>query len=352
MTHAHSPSCGCGPRPDATIGRRGFLGSVGCGAYVLWALASGAFDSRRAFGAPVTGEVVMTEPFARVERLADGVWAVIATPSGGRTVVSNAGIIAGSRVTMIVEGQNTPEGAAWVSEIAQQLTGRRPLWVVLTHFHADHSGGLAGHLGGKIMPQIIATDATRKLMIERYTAGPTQAQVDALLQQDVPTAIIPRVCLPDTIMVDCGKPMPIDLGGRKVLVHCRSGHTPSDLTIEVEDPRVMWCGDLVFNGLFPFYGDAIPSALGKTCKAILTDPDTTYVPGHGSVADAAGLKNYLALLDDVEAAARKAFEEGTPAAQAWLRYEIPRSLGEWNKFRNDVYRFAFEAWERELKQTP
>lgn len=346
MAHVHTSSCGCGP----AIGRRGFLGSVGCGAYVMWALASGAFDAKRAFAAPVQGEEVMKEDFARVEKLADGVWAVIGTPQGGRQVFSNAGIIAGSRVTMVIEGQNTPEGAAWVSEIAQQLTGRRPLWVVLTHYHADHSGGLSGHLGGKIMPQIIATETTRRLMIERYSAGPTEEQAKGARDQNIPTVIMPRIVLPDTVMVECDKPMPIDLGGRTAMVHCRSGHTPSDLTIEVSDPRVVWCGDLVFNGLFPFYGDAIPSQLSKTCKAMLTDPETTYVPGHGSVATAAGLKTYLGLLDDVEAAARKAIEAGTPASAAWQQYEVPKSLGEWSKFRADVYRFAFEAWERELKK--
>jgi len=88
--------------------------------------------------------------------------------------------------------------------------------------------------------------------------------------------------------------------------------------------------------------------LAKTCDAFLKDPDTTYVPGHGPVTDADGLKPYLRLLAHVEAAARDAHAKGIPPAEAWKRYTIPDALGDWNKFRPDVYRFAFEAWAREL----
>jgi hypothetical protein len=57
----------------------------------------------------------------------------------------------------------------------------------------------------------------------------------------------------------------------------------------------------------------------------------------------------VALLADVGDAARRAVGKGTPAAEAWKSYEIPESLGSWALFRPDVTRFAFEAWERELK---
>ena len=349
MSHVHTSSCGCGRGID----RRGFLGtagaSMGCGAYVLWALANGAFDARSAFAAPVKGEVVRTEKFARIEKLADGVWAVIADLQGGREVMSNAGIIAGENACMVVDAQNTVEGALWVADAARQMTGKPLVWVVLTHFHADHSFGLLGHMANKIQPQVIATEETRRLLVERYITPVTDLQRQGAKQSKVPTINTARLLIPDTIWI-ADDEMPIDLGGRKVTVRRRAGHTPSDVTVEIDNPRVVWCGDLVFNGLFPFYGDAIPSVLGKTCKEMLTDPETLYVPGHGSAADAAGLKTYLNLLDDVEAAARKAIEAGTPATQAWQQYEIPASLGQWGKFRNDVYRFAFEAWERELKK--
>ncbi len=332
MAHTHSASCACS--------RRDFLG---CGAFVAFSLAAGSTLTRRAFAAPLAGETVRTEPFARVEKLADGVWAVVSTPniSGDMRTVSNGGIIAGRDAVLVVEGLNTPAGGAWLSETARVLTGRRPTHVVLTHLHGDHSNGLAGHLGGADAPTIIGTATTRRLLAERNSAPP---QGEGAMRR-TPNPIV----LPDSVIVDEMQPTEIDLGGRAVRLTPRMGHSPSDLTVELLEPRVFWCGDLVFNGMFPYYGDAIPSKLGAACNSMLKDRDTTYIPGHGAVADSAALAPYLALLADVEAAARRANEKGVPADEAWRTYETPAAIGEWAKFRPDVYRFAFEAWERELK---
>ncbi len=332
MRHHHTIGCGCS--------RRDFLG---CGAYVALALAAGSTLTRRAFAAPLTGETVRTEPFARIEKLADGVWAVVSTPGVANDfrTVANGGIIAGRDAVLLVEGLNTPQGGAWLSDMARVLTGRRPTHVVVTHVHGDHVNGLSGQIGGDDQPTIIGTATTRRLMAERNAAPPQQGEGD--IRKTVP------IVLPDSVIVDETKPTELDLGGRTVRLTPRLGHSPSDLTIELLEPRVLWGGDLVFNGLFPYYGDAIPSKLGEACNAMLRDGDTTYVPGHGSVATAKELEPYLALLADVEAAARRAVEKGVPASEAWQEYQTPAALGEWMKFRPDIYRFAFEAWERELK---
>src|SRR5690606_20120492 len=57
--------------------RRGFLGAtLGCAAHVGLALAGGAAVTRRAFGATSSrSRVVAQEPWGRLERIADGVWA-------------------------------------------------------------------------------------------------------------------------------------------------------------------------------------------------------------------------------------------------------------------------------------
>jgi hypothetical protein len=57
------------------------------------------------------------------------------------------------------------------------------------------------------------------------------------------------------------------------------------------------------------------------------------------------------MLDNVGEAAKAAFAKGVPADEAWKTYEIPASLGDYYKFRPDVYQFAFEAWYREFGST-
>ncbi len=327
------------------VTRRGFVNTcLGCGAYVSLALAAGDSFTRRAFASQLEGEPVTTEPWARVEKLADGLWAIISTPWDGESkTVSNGGIIAGRDGVMVIEGFNTFEGGKWASEMAHKLTGRAPTHVVLTHLHGDHSNGLSGYLASNgDRPQIITTDVTRTMLAERSA----EQQPDAKAGET--TQLRNTITLPDAL-VSAEAETRIDLGGKIVRLVPRAGHSPSDLTIELESPNVIWCGDLVFNGTFPYYGDALPSKLSASCKAMITDKSARYVPGHGSVASHADLMPYIEMLDHVGDAAKRAFEKGTPASDAWQAYEIPARLGEYRRFRPDVYRFAFVAWERELK---
>jgi glyoxylase-like metal-dependent hydrolase (beta-lactamase superfamily II) len=144
------------------------------------------------------------------------------------------------------------------------------------------------------------------------------------------------------------EPSSVDLGGRVARVVPRAGHTASDLTIELEDPSVVFCGDLVWNGMFPNYVDATPTRLTEAVRALRRDRDTVYVPGHGAVATAADVTRYQAMLEEIENAARTAHRAGMSAADAGAAYSLPDSVGEWTLFGRTFFERAFEAWYREL----
>ncbi|MGD8319746.1 MAG: hypothetical protein PVJ02_04815, partial [Gemmatimonadota bacterium] len=149
-------------------------------------------------------------------------------------------------------------------------------------------------------------------------------------------------------LLDGRRPSELDLGGRSVVVVPRRGHTDSDVTIEVSDPAVVFCGDLVWNHMFPNYVDAIPSRLSLNVRLLRAMDAGTYVPGHGSLADGADLDRYITLLDDVEAAARRAREEGRSAEEAGSDYRVPSTLGEWTLFNPRYFERAIGAWMKEL----
>lgn len=322
--------------------RRDFLT---CGAYAALAFAF-APSARRVIAGEPAADTVVTKDFARVQKVGEGLWSVVSTPMrDGKffpTTICNGGLVAGKEGVLAVEGFNTPEGAAWLSDLSVELTGRRPTHVVLTHFHADHSAGLAGYPRGAEAPAIVATKETRRLLLEKLHKDPPAGEGEFAKAGT-------KLLLPDTILVDPAKPVSIDLGGRTARLVPRGGHTPSDLTVEVDGPRALFAGDLYFNGFFPYFGDAIPSRLAETVAAIRKEDHAVYVPGHGPLSDAAQLAPYAALLEDVGAAARRAVEKGTPAGEAWKSYAIPESLGAWTLFRPEFAKFAFEAWERELR---
>src|SRR4029077_21141219 len=121
--------------------RREFVGqTVSCAAHLALAGAWAPSALRNAWARPTTPSVVAREPFGNLERVAEGVWALISTPlSGDRTTLSNGGIIAGRNGVLAVEGLNKPEGATWLATKCKELAGRWPTHIVVTHYHADHA---------------------------------------------------------------------------------------------------------------------------------------------------------------------------------------------------------------------
>ena len=127
-----------------------------------------------------------------------------------------------------------------------------------------------------------------------------------------------------------------------------SGHTPSDVSVEIADPQVVFCGDLLWNAMFPNYVDAVPSLLTRSARALRRAKGARYVPGHGALANETDLDRYLVMLDEIERAARDAHGRGIDAAFAGAAYQLPSGLGEWTLFNTVFFERAFAAWYKEL----
>lgn len=313
-----------------TLSRRDFLSSSGsCAAHLALVGMIVPRARWRHWLREPAGQVVAQEKFARLEKVADGVWALISDPlSGDRTTLANGGIIAGKNGVMAIEGFFMPKGATWLAEQARSLTGKWPTHVVLTHYHADHVNGLAGYNAGGPAPRFLSTPVTQDQAITRNQPADS-ARTEALRA---------AAALAEG---------PIDLGGRKIRITNLKGHTDSDSVITLDDPQVTFCGDLVWNGIFPNYVDARPTALATSVAAIKR-PGATYIPGHGAVARDADFDRYVAMISAVEEAARQAQKAGTPAADAANGFALPSSLGEWTVFAKPFFERAFAAWYKEL----
>ncbi len=313
------------------LSRRDFLAATAsCAGYLAVGAPALSAMERMAFGAPTLGRTVAAEPWGHLDEVAQGVWAMISTPLAGPRgsdawkTICNGGIVAGRSGVLLIEGFGTPEGAQWLYGRAKELTGRAPTHVILTHFHSDHSGGLSGYAAEAEPPRQHATERTRKLLVERAADGTTP--------------FVPEEVLPGD------RAWALDVGGRTVTATPRLGHTPSDVSLEVDG--VVFAGDLVWIGMFPNYVDAIPSDLSRSVRSLLAREHDVLVPGHGALADPDALRRYVALLDDVEAAARRAYDAGVPAAEAARSYAPPASLGEWVTFSAPpaYYERALGAW--------
>ena len=317
------------------IDRREFLARSGsCAAHLALASALMPRALRAAWANAPHGVVVAREPFGNLERVSDNVWALISTPlSGDRTTLSNGGIVAARNAVLAIEGFNQPQGAVWLANKAKELTGRWPTHVALTHYHSDHANGIAGYLSNGEHPALRATGRTRDLVVERNVQPADPNRVAAMK---------------DVVLLSASEPSTLDLGGRSVRVVPRAGHTDSDISLELPDANVVFCGDLFWNGMFPNFVDAIPTTLADSVRALRANASTIYVPGHGPIGRAADYDRYVNMLDEVERGARASYAAGKSAADAGAQFTLPASLGEWTLFSKAFYQRAFEAWYKVL----
>ena len=289
--------------------------------------------------ASAAGTVVDRQPWGRLERLAEGVWAVVSTPleSDDWTTGCNGGLIAGSERVLAIESFVEPSGAAWLARQAKSLTGRWPTDILITHFHGDHANGLEGYAGeDEADPRVRVTRTTLDLM-----------HADDAQKQAPPSDRRARL-LEGVAAIEPDKPHRMDLGGRSVTLHPRRGHTPSDVTVEIEEPSLVFCGDLVWNGLFPNYRDTQASAFTESIRALRRGRETVYITGHGSLSRGADVDTLLTLVESVEAAARRGHQAGLPLAEAADRFEMPEATADWVLFNPKYFEVAFKAWYEEL----
>ena len=313
------------------MNRRKFLARSGsCAAHLVALGAFSSLASRRVFAAPQDSKTVADEKWGRLEEVSEGVWVLVSTPFKSRdfTTVCNGGIIKGSQGVLAVEAFMQPKGANWLAEQAKKLTGKRPTDVVATHYHGDHINGHHGYAKGTSAPKLWLTESTQAAASQRFK------------DSNVTT-------FGDVNRLNAEKPTTIDLGDRSVQVVPRRGHTKSDVTIEVADPKIVWCGDLFFNRMFPNYADATPNLLNEYAKELTElDHETAIVPGHGPIADQTAVAAYQEFLAFVQKTATEAHESKIKADQAAEKFKLPKNLEDWVIWSPKVAKDAMNAWYR------
>jgi len=281
--------------------------------------------------------LVDQQPWGRLEELAEGVWAVVSTPLESKdwTTGCNGGLIAGKERVLAVESFVQPAGAEWLGRHARELTGHWPTDVLITHFHGDHANGVEGYSAAD-RPRVWTTRTTLDLIQNE----------DA--QKESPPSEKRQAMLDGSSFIEDTKPTHIDLGGRTVTLHPRNGHTPSDVTVEIDEPSIVFSGDLVWNGLFPNYRDTEAQAFTQSIRALRRDRETVYVSGHGALASGRHVDTLLTLVESVEAAARQAHKRGIPLADAAAGFQMPAATADWILFNPKYFEVAFQAWYQEL----
>ena len=225
----------------------------------------------------------------------------------------NSGVIVGPEGVVVVDAQATPAMAQDVIARIRGVTEKSVTQVVLTHYHAVRVLGVAGY--GK--PAVIASDATRALIVERG-----RQDMDSEIgrfprlfrgKETIPGLSWPTHTFERRITLWLGAKGGQDIEAQ--VIHVGRSHTAGDTVVWLPKEKVLFAGDTVEFGATPYCGDAHFADWPATLDAIAALGPEKMVPGRGralmSRAECAeAIAGTRAFTSDLFARVRQGVEKG------------------------------------------
>jgi glyoxylase-like metal-dependent hydrolase (beta-lactamase superfamily II) len=205
--------------------------------------------------------------------------------------ISNAGFVITPAGVVVIDALGSPRLAERLTRAIARLTDRPVTHVILTHYHADHIYGLQ-HFK-QLGAQVIAHGAAREYM---------QSETAQLRLEASRTELAPwidaktRLVAADTWIEGATT---LRVGGVLFEIdRVGPSHTPEDIAVYVPSEKLLFAGDLFFNGRLPFVGRANSSQWIQSLDRLLAYDTRAVVPGHGAAStdpkkDIGSTRDYL-----------------------------------------------------------
>jgi cyclase len=259
-----------------------------------------------------------------LHEVADGVWAYL--QPDGSWGYSNAGLVSGDGTSMLVDTLFDLSLTRVMLDAMRSVTGGAPIeTVVNTHANGDHC------YGNQLVrdARIITSDAAA---IEMGDVPPPM--LHAFKQLDIGedgNAFVAEAFGPfrfdDIESVPATETftgaVTLDVGGRGVtLEEVGPAHTLGDVIAWLDGGDVVFTGDILFHGSTPIMWAGPIGNWVTACRRIRALEPSVVVPGHGPLADVAGVAAFERYLEWIEGEATARFRAGMPAIDAAWDIEL------------------------------
>jgi cyclase len=260
--------------------------------------------------------------------------------AGGRVAV-----LFGSDGVLMVDTED-PQLASKTLDTIRTFTSAPVRVVVNSHIHPDHTGGNA--FFAKQGAVIFSQENLRDEML----SPPGRGNADRAREPAGVPSVTYRYASPGAPAVT------IHMNGETVdFIPMMPSHTAGDTIVRFNKANVIYIEDFYRNFGYPFADQANGGSINGMIDAVdliqkLAGPDTTLVPGHGTLVRKNDLNSYRAMLIDILGKVRKLRNEGKSlddvlAANLTAPYDAT-TLGDTKQSKD---RFITEVYD-EVKDLP
>jgi len=192
--------------------------------------------------------------------------------------ISNAGFIITDDGVVVFDALGTPSLAWTMLQEIKKITSKPIIKVISSHYHADHIYGLQvfKEAGAEIIAPagvsnyIGSNAAVERLEERRFSLEPWVNDNTLVVSPDV---IIDK----QTTLKIGGLTFEIDYLG--------AAHSDGDLSLYIVEDKVLFSGDIIFEGRIPYVGDADTKLWLESIKKMESAKLSVLIPGHGAVAN-------------------------------------------------------------------
>ena len=241
---------------------------------------------------PVHAEI----PPPAIEEVSKGIFAYI--QMDGSWFLNNAGCVVGTKTATVIDTTGTEARARAFHTAVRSVTQLPVSALINTHSHGDHTNGNFMFADSAI----IASDRCRREVVAAGTAA--HALFPGIDFGNIvvtpPTVTFQRELV---VYVD-------DL--RVELFFVAPAHTTNDIVAWIPERKVLFSGDVIFNGGTPF---ALAGSVAGWLDALAWIESLgaeTIVPGHGAICGPSAIGEVRSYLRFVQEAAKRGSAAGTP----------------------------------------
>jgi glyoxylase-like metal-dependent hydrolase (beta-lactamase superfamily II) len=284
----------------------------------------------------------------QIERLADGVYAAVASEQG--YACCNAGIIDIGDRTVLFDTFISPEAARDLLKVAEQLTSNKITQVINSHEHNDHIRGNqvfdsnVDIISTALTREAIARNEPGQIKLEKETIlkeiidaqSKLDAEKDAKRRRELALLIsymqgvseshcelktrLPNITFENGLTIHGAE--------RTIKLLPLAGHTFSDVVLYLPKEKIAFMSDLLFVNMHPYLASGSPEQWKQSLAKVEKLGVRIAVPGHGSVGRSTDLSVMSQYIQSLESIVVNMIKSGKQVEQASLE-QVPPPFDTW-----------------------